>query len=46
MFTIMLVENNKLFCQSLRAFLLGRFADAIITEATDSSDALQKIDAQ
>jgi YesN/AraC family two-component response regulator len=46
MFTILLVEDNRLFCKSFRAFLLGRFSDVIIAEAPDSIDAMQKIDAQ
>jgi YesN/AraC family two-component response regulator len=46
MFTILLVEDNRLFCQSFRACLLSRFPDVIITEAADSIDAMQKIDAQ
>jgi two-component system response regulator YesN len=46
MFTILLVEDNCLFRQSFRDFLLDRFPDVIINEAADSIDALQKIDAQ
>jgi len=46
MFTILLIEDNRLFRQSFRTFLLGRLPNVYITEAADSIDALQKIDEQ
>ena len=47
MFTILLIEDNRLFRQSFRDFLQGRFPDIItIIEAADSIEALQKMDEQ
>jgi CheY-like chemotaxis protein len=46
MFTILLVEDNRVFRQSFRNFLVGRFPNVTVTEASDSIEALQDIDQQ
>ena len=46
MFTILLVEDNRLFRQSFREFIASRFPDTVIHEAADSIEALQNMDEQ
>lgn len=46
MFTILLVEDNRLFRQSFREFIASRFPDTVIQEAADSIEALQNMDEQ
>jgi two-component system, response regulator YesN len=43
MYNVMLVEDNQFFRQSFRDFLKNRFPEIMINEASDSIEALQKV---